>query len=111
MGTDKGLAATLRIEQVILTIRRQRVILDSDLAAIYGVTTKALNQAIRRNAERFPPDFVFRLRAEEVQDLRSQSIPASRAEDRSSMLAANIADANRSQFVTSSSSSSTPSGN
>jgi hypothetical protein len=63
MCRDKGLAATLRVEPVILTIRRQRVILDNDLAAIYGVTTKALDQAITRHAERFPQVFVFRLTA------------------------------------------------
>ena len=72
MSGGKSLAVTLRVEQVILTVRSQRVILDSDLAAIYGVTTKALNQAVRRNAERFPADFVFRLTLQEVTDLRSR---------------------------------------
>jgi AmiR/NasT family two-component response regulator len=102
MSTDKRLAATLRIEQVMLTIRRQRVMLDSDLAAIYGVRTKALNQAISRNAERFPPDFVFRLTAEEMTDVKSQSLTSSGAGNRSSMVAASASDANQSQFVTSS---------
>jgi hypothetical protein len=49
------------IEPLILTLRGQRVILDADLAEIYGVSTKALNQAIKRNADRFPNDFMFRL--------------------------------------------------
>ena len=44
-----------RIESSILTLRGQRVVLDSDLAAMYGVTTKALNQAVKRNVDRFPP--------------------------------------------------------
>ena len=49
------------ITSLILGIRGQKVILDSDLAALYGVETKLLNQAIRRNVRRFPPDFMFRL--------------------------------------------------
>lgn len=53
------------IQQRILLIRGEKVIIDADLADIYGVTTKALNQAISRNSERFPPDFMFRLTDEE----------------------------------------------
>jgi len=53
------------IQQRILMIRGEKVILDADLAEAYGVTTKALNQAVRRNAGRFPPDFMFRLTVEE----------------------------------------------
>ena len=53
------------IEPLILTLRGQRVILDSDLAEIYGVQTKVLNQAVKRNSERFPDDFMFRLSEEE----------------------------------------------
>lgn len=49
------------IEPLIITLRGQRVILDSDLAGIYGVQTKVLNQAVKRNADRFPEDFMFRL--------------------------------------------------
>ena len=49
------------IESLILTVRGQKVILDMDLAELYGVPTKALNQAIKRNTERFPEDFLFRL--------------------------------------------------
>ena len=54
-----------RIESSILTLRGQRVVLDSDLAAMYGVTTKALNQAVKRNVDRFPADFHFQLTVEE----------------------------------------------
>jgi len=78
MKKGNSLAMTLRIEQIIRTVRGQRVILDSDLAAIYGVSTKALNQAVKRNADRFPGDFVFRLTPEEtVHCLRSQFVTLS----------------------------------
>jgi hypothetical protein len=60
------------IESVILTIRGERVILAADLAAIYGVETKRLNEQVRRNAERFPSDFLFRLSDAEFADLKSQ---------------------------------------
>lgn len=63
-----------RIEQKILEIRGERVLLDSDLAEVYGVTTKVLNQAIKRNADRFPSDFFFRLTNEEFEVLRSQFV-------------------------------------
>jgi hypothetical protein len=56
----------------ILTLRGRKVILDSDLAAIYGVETKALNRAVKRNAKRFPPDFIFQLTSGEVESLRCQ---------------------------------------
>jgi hypothetical protein len=57
-----------------LTIRGERVILAADLAALYGVQTKALNQGVKRNPERFPADFVFRLTAAEFSDLKSQNV-------------------------------------
>lgn len=60
------------IRSAILILRRQRVILDRDLAALYGVTTKRLNEAAKRNAGRFPDDFIFRLTAAEATALRSQ---------------------------------------
>lgn len=58
-----------RIEQAILLIRGQKVMLDTDLAALYGVATKALNQAVKRNGRRFPPDFMFRLTKKEKDEL------------------------------------------
>jgi hypothetical protein len=61
-----------RIARAILVIRREKVMLDSDLAALYGVTTGNLNKAVKRNAERFPIDFMFQLDAEEVANLRFQ---------------------------------------
>ena len=66
-----------RIERCILSIRGHKVMLDSDLAKLYGVEAKALTRAVRRNAERFPPDFMFQLSAEEFGNLRCQ-IGASR---------------------------------
>jgi len=68
-----------RVESVILVVRRHRVILDADLAELYGVQTKALSQAVRRNPRRFPADFMFRLTREEARILRSQ-IVTSRSE-------------------------------
>ena len=58
---------------LIHIIRGQRVMLDSDLAQLYGVQTKALNQAVGRNLARFPADFMFQLTPEEGRDLRYQS--------------------------------------
>ena len=60
------------IEKRILLIRGQKVMLDSDLAKLYGVPTKRLNEQVRRNANRFPEDFMFQLSAEEAEVLRSQ---------------------------------------
>ena len=65
MAKSKSIVEVGTIQQRILLIRGEKVIIDADLAEAYGVTTKALNQAIRRNADRFPPDFMFRLTKEE----------------------------------------------
>ncbi|MDP3653353.1 MAG: ORF6N domain-containing protein [Rhodoferax sp.] len=67
--------AALAVESISLSIaalRGQRVILDSDLAALYGVETKRFNEQVKRNATRFPADFMFQLSAEEFESLRSQ---------------------------------------
>ena len=61
-----------RIARAILVIRGEKVMLGSDLAALYGVTTGNLNKAVKRNAERFPIDFMFQLDAEEVANLKFQ---------------------------------------
>jgi ORF6N domain-containing protein len=61
-----------RIEQTILLLRGHRVMLDADLAILYGVPTKRLNEQVQRNKKRFPSDFMFQLSAEEVERLRSQ---------------------------------------
>lgn len=60
--------------QRIITVRDQQVVLDSDLAEFYGVETKALNQAVERNRDRFPEDFAFRLTPDEARSLRSQNV-------------------------------------
>jgi len=67
-------AASVDIEQAIVVVRGQKVMLDADLARLYGVPVKALNQAVRRNEIRFPPDFMFRLSPEEAAILRSQNV-------------------------------------
>lgn len=69
---EANLIQPKQIEQVILLIRGQRVMLDRDLAALYGVTTGALNRAVKRNASRFPPDFMFQLTADEAKILKCQ---------------------------------------
>lgn len=61
-----------RIRRCIYLIRDRKVMLDSDLAALYGVETKALVQAVKRNIDRFPSDFMFRLSKGEFENLRSQ---------------------------------------
>jgi hypothetical protein len=62
------------VEREILLLRRHRVILDEHLAPLYGVEVKALNQAVKRNRERFPEDFMFQLTAGEARILRSQTV-------------------------------------
>jgi hypothetical protein len=69
-GPDKAHS----IESRILIVRGQRVMLDTELARLYGVEVKALNQAVKRNAERFPADFMFQLGREEAAALRSQIV-------------------------------------
>ena len=66
-----------RIAQKILCLRGQQVMLSQDLAALYGVAVKALNQAVKRNASRFPSDFVFQLTSEEFGNLKSQIVTSS----------------------------------
>src|SRR5436190_9482991 len=64
------------LERRILVVRGQRVMLDVDLARLYGVSTKSLNQAVKRNRERFPMDFAYQLTGQEVGELRSQIVTA-----------------------------------
>jgi len=71
---ESGLIPVERIERAILVLRGQRVMLDSDLAVMYGVGTRELVQATKRNPERFPSDFVFQLTPQEVSVLRSQIV-------------------------------------
>ena len=63
-----------QINNMIFIIRGQKVMLDSDLAELYGVETKVLNQSIKRNLRRFPEDFMFQISSEEHESLRSQFV-------------------------------------
>ena len=63
-----------RVDRAILLLRGHKVMLDIDLAALYGVPTKVLNQAVRRNLARFPDDFMFQISWEETESLRSQFV-------------------------------------
>lgn len=70
---EKGVDISVEMmEQAILLIRGQKVMLDADLAQLYGVETKILNKAVKRNLDRFPEDFMFQLTTEEAEDLRFQ---------------------------------------
>ena len=72
MEENQVLVTADNIQNLVYTIRGQQVMLDSDLAEIYGYTTKRLNEQVARNIERFPEDFMFQINQEEVDILRSQ---------------------------------------
>jgi hypothetical protein len=72
MAAEHSIVPAERIAECILHIRGHKVLLDEDLAELYGVPTKSLNLAVRRNARRFPPDFMFRLTRQEHERLRFQ---------------------------------------
>ena len=76
MGAGLNLAEEVIINK-IYNIRGQKVMLDSDLAELYGVETKVFNQAVKRNVGRFPDDFMFELIEEEFKNLRSQNVTSS----------------------------------
>jgi hypothetical protein len=95
MATKKKLPLHGSLEPLILVVRNQRVILDADLARLYGVTTKAFNQAVKRNADRFPEDFAFQLTVTESKHLRSHIVTSSRETIESAE-----GHPNRSQIVT-----------
>lgn len=87
----------------ILTIRDQKVVLDGDLALVYGVTTKRLNEQFRRNRKRFPNDFAFHLTAKEFESLRSQAATLNASTSKRSQVVTASADATMwSQFATTS---------
>jgi len=69
---SETLLAVERIESVIFSVRGERIILDVDIAALYGVETRILVQAVKRNTDRFPQDFMFQLTPEEISNLRYQ---------------------------------------
>lgn len=96
----------IQAERRILLLRGKKVMLDFDLAELYGVKARALNQAVKRNRERFPEDFMFQLLDEEAADLRSQIVTLNRADDENdrsqSVTPSPSKAANSSQTVTSS---------
>jgi hypothetical protein len=92
---SREIVPALRIAQSIYWLRGQKVMRDFDLAALYGVATKVLNQAMKRNQERFPADFMFQLTSEETSNSRSQFVTS-----RSQTIGNQSIPMNRSQFVT-----------
>lgn len=78
MANKRSVIPVERIEQSIFLVHGQKVMLDSDLAALYGVETRALIQAVHRNIERFPDDFMFQLTKPEFESLKSQNVISSR---------------------------------
>jgi len=76
----KHLVPVERITSMIYLIRGQKVMLDRDLAELYGVATKVLKQAVKRNMSRFPSDFMFQLTLEEQESLRSQFVTLKRGQ-------------------------------
>jgi hypothetical protein len=91
----KQTVSSEQLEPLILAIRDRRVILDADLARIYGVSTRVFNQAFKRNAQRFPTDFAFQITAAELDNLRSQFVISS-----SQGIDPSTNNWNRSQFAT-----------
>ena len=73
-----NLVPSERIERLILLLRGHKVMLDADLAELYGVSTKVLNQAVKRNKDRFPSDFMFQLNQKEFDILRSQFVTSNK---------------------------------
>jgi ORF6N domain-containing protein len=76
---SEAVSLVARIERRIYSVRAHKVMIDSDLATLYQVHTKALNQAVRRNKARFPLDFMFQLTAAEAASLRSQFVTSNRS--------------------------------
>ncbi len=74
MEGSRSVVLVERVEQRILLLRGHKVMLDSDLAILYGVPVSSLNQAVKRNLDRFPDDFMFQLTVEEAAALRSQTV-------------------------------------
>jgi hypothetical protein len=93
MANPQNSASEFSLEPLIFNIRGHRVILDADLANLYGSTTMAFNQALKRNLQRFPSDFAFQLVPEELKEVRSQIVIALSAEGNPS---------NQSRFATAS---------
>lgn len=80
-GSSAALLVPEKLATLVHHLRHEKVILDSDLAELYGVTTKRLNEAVKRNIERFPADFMFQLTESEVENLRSQIATSKNADN------------------------------
>jgi len=78
MATERAMVPLQRVAMCIHLVRGQRIIVDADLAKIYGVTTKRLNEAVKRNRARFPSDFAFQFTRQELASMRSQIATASK---------------------------------
>jgi len=76
--SDTIIVSDERIERSILLVRNRKIMLDTDLADLYGVTTKRLNEQVKRNIDRFPNDFMFQLEENEILAIRSQTATASK---------------------------------
>lgn len=99
--TKNELIIQERIAKAIYLIRNQKVMMDSELAEMYGVETKVLNQAVKRNIDRFPEDFMFQLTNEEWENLKSQFVTSSETNYlRSQIVTLEKGNSLRSQFVT-----------
>ena len=77
-GVTQDIPTSDALASLVLFVRTEKVIMDADLAELSGVSTKALNQAVKRNPGRFPADFMFQITAEELARMRSQIVTASR---------------------------------
>lgn len=77
MSKSRSIIPAERIERAILLVRGEKIMLDADLARLYGVETRVLVQAVKRNVDRFPRDFMFQLTKDEFDDLRSQTVTSS----------------------------------
>ena len=82
VANSDQLAEIIDIKPMIRVIRSQQVMIDRDLALLYGVETRVLNQAVKRNSKRFPDDFMFQLSKEDVEILKSQNVTSSWRDDR-----------------------------
>jgi len=100
MSHEVSILRSNEIQSRIFTIRGLQVMVDSDLAELYGVEIRALNQAVKRNIKRFPENFRFQLSSEELENLRCQIVTSSGSLNLKSQFATSNADSLRSQIVT-----------
>lgn len=99
VGKSKSLVPIEEIDEIIYTIRGVRVMLDGDLAKIYGIATFRFNQAIKRNRDRFPLDFMFQLTREEFDSLKSQFVMSKAGSSSQFAMSSGKHPALRSQFA------------